>query len=183
MSAVLAEHGADGFAPAFYAAKGQADVAGLSGPERHSRKPRGSPDGQASADEAAHGLGVGTAESGPPSPQSRRVRALLSGDRRACRRHGSPPAGVGRFLFLALAAPGFFAVFATPIHHSLIAMLVGFGLFGAAIVFRLKTEPLFRTGAAADLWPSPDPAPPQQRLPAMSRLFATTAMIAALAVA
>ncbi|HXQ47367.1 MAG TPA: hypothetical protein VN806_12170, partial [Caulobacteraceae bacterium] len=27
MSAVLAEHGADGFAAAFYAAKGQADVA------------------------------------------------------------------------------------------------------------------------------------------------------------
>jgi len=112
-----------------------------------------------SVEEAAHGLAAGIAESDPP-PLSPGEFALFS------RLTGALPSPWiatrrrRRFLFLALAAPGFFAVFATPIHHSLIAMLVGFVLFGAAIVFRLKTEPLFERAQAADLWPSPDPASP-----------------------
>jgi hypothetical protein len=112
-----------------------------------------------SADEAAHGLGVGTAESDPP-PLSPGEFALFSQATGALPSPWIATRRRRRFLFLALAAPGFFAVFATPIHHSLIAMLVGFGLFGAAIVFRLKTEPLFERAQAADLWPSPDPASP-----------------------
>jgi hypothetical protein len=60
-----------------------------------------------------------------------------------------------RFLFLALAAPGFFAVFGTPFHHQLWLMVLGFLLFGAAVLFRVLTEPLFVRADAADLWPSP----------------------------
>jgi len=63
-----------------------------------------------------------------------------------------------RFLFLVLAAPGFFAVFATPLHRNFFVTLAGFLLFGAAIAFRLRTEPLFEQADAADLWPSPDPS-------------------------
>ncbi len=61
-----------------------------------------------------------------------------------------------RLLFLALAAPGFFAVFGAPLHHSLIAMILGFLLFGAAVAFRLHTEPVFERAEAANLWPSPE---------------------------
>ena len=65
-----------------------------------------------------------------------------------------------RFLFLALAAPGFFAVFGTPFHHQLLLTVVGFLLFGAAVFFRIRTEPLFVRADAADLWPSPSrPSP------------------------
>jgi hypothetical protein len=65
-----------------------------------------------------------------------------------------------RFLFLALAAPGFFAVFGTPFHHQLLLMVVGFLLFGAAVFFRIRTEPPFVRADAADLWPSPSrPSP------------------------
>jgi len=112
-----------------------------------------------SADEASHGIAAVIAERDPP-PLSPGEFALFS------RLTGALPSPWiatrrrRRFLFLALAAPGFFAVFATPIHHSLIAMLVGFVLFGAAIAFRLKTEPLFERAQAAALWPSPDPASP-----------------------
>jgi hypothetical protein len=60
-----------------------------------------------------------------------------------------------RFLFLALAAPGFFAVFGAPLHRQLWLMIFGFLLFGAAVVFRIRTEPLFVRAEAADLWPSP----------------------------
>lgn len=60
-----------------------------------------------------------------------------------------------RFLFLALAAPGFFAVFGTPFHYQLWLMVLGFLLFGAAVLFRVRTEPLFVRADAADLWPSP----------------------------
>jgi hypothetical protein len=60
-----------------------------------------------------------------------------------------------RFLFLALAAPGFFAVFGTPFHHQLWLMVVGFLLFGAAVLFRVRTEPLLVRADAEDLWPSP----------------------------
>jgi len=60
-----------------------------------------------------------------------------------------------RFLFLALAAPGFLAVFATPLHRQFLLLVVGFLLFGAAVLFRVRTEPLFLRADAADLWPFP----------------------------
>jgi hypothetical protein len=63
-----------------------------------------------------------------------------------------------RFLFLAIAAPGFLAVFATPLHHQFLLMVVGFFLFGAAVLFRGLTEPLFLRADAAELWPIP-PSP------------------------
>ncbi len=53
-----------------------------------------------------------------------------------------------RLLFLALAAPGFFAVFSTSLHRSLFVVLIGFLLFAAAVVFRLRTEPLFETASS-----------------------------------
>ena len=71
-----------------------------------------------------------------------------------------------RFLFLALAAPGFLAVFATPLHHQFLLMVVGFILFGAAVFFRIRTEPLFLRADAAELWPfppSPTPASKDSR--------------------
>ena len=60
-----------------------------------------------------------------------------------------------RLFFLALAAPGFLAVFGTPLHRQFLLMIAGFFLFGAAIVFRVLTEPLFQRADAAELWPSP----------------------------
>ena len=60
-----------------------------------------------------------------------------------------------RFLFLGLAAPGFFAVFGTPLHHQLLVMALGFLLFGAAVLFHVRTEPLFVRADAAELWPPP----------------------------
>ena len=63
-----------------------------------------------------------------------------------------------RLLFLALAAPGFFAVFGTIYHHTFWVMVAGFFLFGAAVLFRSRTEPLFERAVAADLWPSPEVA-------------------------
>ena len=60
-----------------------------------------------------------------------------------------------RFLFLAIAAPGFLAVFATPLHRQFLLLVVGFFLFGAAVLFRVRTEPLFLRADAADLWPFP----------------------------
>jgi len=71
-----------------------------------------------------------------------------------------------RFLFLALAAPGFLAVFATPLHHQFLLLIVGFLLFGAAVLFRVRTEPLFIRADAAELWPfasSPTPASKDSR--------------------
>ena len=66
-----------------------------------------------------------------------------------------------RLLFLALAAPGFFAVFATPLHHSLFHMLVGGVLFGAAVLFRARTEPLFEQTDRANASLGPDPSTPK----------------------
>ena len=63
-----------------------------------------------------------------------------------------------RLLFLALAAPGFFAVFATPLHRSLPLLVAGFLMFAAACAFRARTEPLFVRAEAAALWP-PHPIP------------------------
>ena len=60
-----------------------------------------------------------------------------------------------RLLFLGLAAPGFFAVFGTTLHHNFFVMLTGFILFAAALIFRLRTEPLFERATAAGLWPLP----------------------------
>ena len=64
-----------------------------------------------------------------------------------------------RFLFLALAAPGFFAVFATPLHHQFLLMLAGFVLFAAAVIFRQRTEPLFERADAAGPLAPPRPSP------------------------
>ncbi len=71
-----------------------------------------------------------------------------------------------RFLFLALAAPGFLAVFATPLHRQLFLMVLGFPLFGAAILLRALTEPLFVRADAAELWPLPSSSTP---VPKVSR--------------
>lgn len=62
-----------------------------------------------------------------------------------------------RLLFLALATPGFAAVFATPLHQNLAVLALGFPLFAAAGWFRWRTEPLFARAEQAALWP---PAPP-----------------------
>ncbi len=65
-----------------------------------------------------------------------------------------------RLFFLALAAPGFFAVFGTILHHNFFLMLAGFILFAAAVIFRQRTEPLFERATAAGLWPLPHSAIP-----------------------
>ena len=65
-----------------------------------------------------------------------------------------------RLLFLALAAPGFAAVFAAPLHRSLVVMLAGGLLFGAAALFRARTEPLFERADAANATSEPDPTNP-----------------------
>jgi hypothetical protein len=62
-----------------------------------------------------------------------------------------------RLLLLALAAPGFLLVAATPLHRSLGLLALGFGLFAAAMVFRRRTEGVFARAEAAALWP-PSPA-------------------------
>jgi hypothetical protein len=64
-----------------------------------------------------------------------------------------------RLLFLALAAPGFFAVFATPLHRNFFLMLAGFLMFAAAAVFHVRTEPLFEAAAVSDPQPDADPSP------------------------
>ena len=58
-----------------------------------------------------------------------------------------------RFVFLGLAAPGFLAVFGTPVHQNLAVLVAGFGLFGAACVFRGRSERVFVHAEAAALWP------------------------------
>ncbi len=58
-----------------------------------------------------------------------------------------------RFLFLALAAPGFLAVFSLGLHQNLALLVAGFVLFLAAWVFRRRTEPVFARAEAAALWP------------------------------
>ena len=58
-----------------------------------------------------------------------------------------------RILFLSLAAPGFVAVFATPLHGQFFIMVAGFLLFAAAVLFRTLTEPLFARADAAGLLP------------------------------
>ena len=63
-----------------------------------------------------------------------------------------------RILFLALAAPGFLAVFGTTFHHNFFVMLAGFALFGAAVAFRAVSEPLFVQASGDDLFPAPQPS-------------------------
>ena len=65
-----------------------------------------------------------------------------------------------RLLFLALAAPGFFAVFSTPLHQNLAILVTGLLMFAAACAFRARTEPVFVRAEAAALWP-PSPPPPR----------------------
>jgi hypothetical protein len=60
-----------------------------------------------------------------------------------------------RILFLALAAPGFLAVFGTTYHHNFFVMLAGFVLFGAAVVFRAVSEPLFVQATGNDFFSIP----------------------------
>ena len=62
-----------------------------------------------------------------------------------------------RLLFLALAAPGFVAVFATPLHQNLAVLVLGSGLFATACGFRRRTEPLFARAELAALWPPASP--------------------------
>lgn len=62
-----------------------------------------------------------------------------------------------RFLFLAMAAPGFVAVFSTPLHRSLALLALGSLLFAAALAVRRRTEPVFVRAEAAALWPPPPP--------------------------
>ena len=69
-----------------------------------------------------------------------------------------------RLLFLGLAAPGFAAVFATPLHQSLALLALGLVLFAAALAFRWRTEPLFARAEAAALWPQP-PSPRSKESP------------------
>ena len=63
-----------------------------------------------------------------------------------------------RILFLALAAPGFLAVFGTTYHHNFFVMLGGFVLFGAAVAFRAVSEPLFVRAADEDRFRAPLPS-------------------------
>jgi hypothetical protein len=69
-----------------------------------------------------------------------------------------------RLLFLALAAPGFFAVFATPLHRNFFLMLAGFLLFAAAAVFHIRTEPLFEAAAVTGPQPAADPSSPAPKV-------------------
>ena len=63
-----------------------------------------------------------------------------------------------RILFLALASPGFLAVFGTTYHHNFFVMLAGFVLFGAAVAFRAVSEPLFVQATGDDLFPAAHPS-------------------------
>lgn len=62
-----------------------------------------------------------------------------------------------RLLFLGLAAPGFTAVFAAPLHQNLALLGLGLVLFLGALGFRRRTEPLFARAEQAALWPPPPP--------------------------
>ncbi|MBV9511635.1 MAG: hypothetical protein JO303_15285 [Caulobacteraceae bacterium] len=69
-----------------------------------------------------------------------------------------------RLLFLALAAPGFIAVFAAPLHRNFAVLVAGLLAFAAACVFRARSEPLFVRAEAAALWP-PDLPPHRPETP------------------
>jgi hypothetical protein len=63
-----------------------------------------------------------------------------------------------RLMFLGLAAPGFLAVFAAPLHQTLAVLLAGLVLFAAACLFRARSERLFVRAEAAAVWPAPPPS-------------------------
>lgn len=81
----------------------------------------------------------------------------LAGLSRRLPLHWTASARRRRLLLLALAAPGFFAVFTTPLHQNPLVLVLGFLAFAAAMLFRSRTERVFRRAEAAELWP---PAPP-----------------------
>jgi len=64
-----------------------------------------------------------------------------------------------RLAFLGLAAPGFFAVFTTPLHQTLAVLVLGLVLFAAACAVRARTERIFTRAEAAAVWPPLDHAP------------------------
>lgn len=65
-----------------------------------------------------------------------------------------------RLLLLGLAAPGFLAVFATPIHQSLALFVAGLVAFATALIFRSRSERVFVRAEAAAVWPpAPVPSP------------------------
>lgn len=68
-----------------------------------------------------------------------------------------------RLMFLGLAAPGFLAVFTTTLHHNFFVLVAGFVLFGAAVLFRALSEPLFVRAEAAEIWPPEAFSPSRQR--------------------
>lgn len=66
-----------------------------------------------------------------------------------------------RLMLLALAAPGFLAVFTTTLHHNFFVLVGGLLLFGAALLFRAISEPIFVRAEAADIWPPQAARPPR----------------------
>jgi len=52
-----------------------------------------------------------------------------------------------RLLFLALAAPGFIAVFTTTLHRNLFIAAAGMAMFAAAVFFRRQTEAILDQAA------------------------------------
>jgi len=71
-----------------------------------------------------------------------------------------------RLLLLALAAPGFAAVFSTPMHQNLLVLVLGFAAVAAALLFRRRTERVFQRAEAAALWPpAPSFAPQPPEVP------------------
>ena len=75
-------------------------------------------------------------------------------------RRGSPAGAVAGCFSWGSPPRGFFAVFGTTLHHNFFVMLAGFVFFAAAVIFRLRTEPLFERATAAGLWPLPHSAIP-----------------------
>jgi LPXTG-motif cell wall-anchored protein len=62
-----------------------------------------------------------------------------------------------RVFFVALAAPGFTAIFATPLHQTLWLLVLGLLLLAGAWLFRRRTEPLFARAEQAALSPATRP--------------------------
>jgi len=91
-----------------------------------------------------------------PPPQSAREAARLAWLRRRLPRSWIRTGRRRRLLFLALAAPGFLAVFATTLHRSLWLLLAGLLAFGAAAWLRAITEPLFVRSAGEPPQSTPD---------------------------
>ena len=94
------------------------------------------------------------APSAPESrPLDRRELELLAWLTRRVPRRWLLSVRSRRLLFLGLAAPGFLAVFTTTLHRNFFVLVLGFLLFGAAVLVRAVTEPIFIRAQAADIWP------------------------------